>query len=518
MKKIIVSLVMLCGVSYASALGCVDLKSGLARGMETSNVLKLQTFLFEKGYLKAKPNGYFGGGTVAAVKAYQKSIGFEQAGSVGPGTRAAIKKETCDSSPGSQSPQVISTTTPGVPVINKQEPVYKPAVVVINTPSGIRNAKRREDLEKILKSMYTRYVDSGRVHPVVVTDTPIELCVKPSYVTSTATATEVLVLVTPISPCKDFVDIAHLTPSYISAIPRDPSLATTSVLTGYMITRSENNQIVLSAKNPEDKAIVKVTCNFNGFCKDFKHVSTVSYEAPVFSSSSNPILIRDTTPKDPVTFYGKNFTATNTVVLVSGYTGKRYNIGTFNSLDGTTLPLGATSTNQSFPCGTGCTEKIPLGDYSFTISNEGGVSNVGYVTFKGVTTSSFSNNTNTSVTPKTNNVKLGSITISAGIAVKLKTLTLSSTSTSSVLPGKISGLILKEAQEGTTFSGPTFSFSNQSLYENQSRVYDLYANIAEVEIHQSGSIIYGGKFTITDVLTNKDMDLPIKEIGFTVSY
>ena len=513
MKKIIVSLVMLCGVSYTSALGCVDLKSGLARGMETSNVLKLQTFLFEKGYLKAKPNGYFGGGTVAAVKAYQKSLGLEQAGSVGPGTRAAIKKETCA---GGQVTQP-TTSIPPPAVMSKIEDMIKSAVLN-GTPSDIRNKKRREDLEKILKSMYTRYVDSGRVHPVIVTDTPIELCVKPAYVTSTATATEVLVLVTPDSPCKDFVDIAHLTPSYIASIPRDPSLATTSVLTGYMITRSENNQITLSAKSPEDKAIVKVTCNFNGFCKDFKHVSAVSYETPIFSSSSNPILIRDTTPKDPVTFYGKNFTATNTVVLVSGYTGKRYNIGTFSSLDGTTLPLGATSTNQSFPCGTGCTEKIPIGDYSFTISNEGGVSNVGYVTFKGVTTSSLSNYSNTSVTPKTNNVKLGSIAISAGMAVKLKTLTLSSTSTSAVLPGKISGFVLKEAQEGTTFTGPTFSFSNQSLYENQSRVYDLYANIAEVEIHQSGSIIYGGKFTITDVLTNKDMDLPIKEIGFTVSY
>ena len=56
MKKIIVSLsILFWGISHASALGCIDLKSGLARGMEASNVLKLQTFLFEKGYFTYEP-------------------------------------------------------------------------------------------------------------------------------------------------------------------------------------------------------------------------------------------------------------------------------------------------------------------------------------------------------------------------------------------------------------------------------------------------------------------------------
>lgn len=520
MKKLTIVLTCILSFSYASAASCVDLKSGLARGMENANVLAMQNFLFEKGYLQAKPNGYFGAGTFAGVKAYQKSLGFEQAGSVGPATRAALKKATCGTT--GQTSQTTTTTsstnTIGIVVTTKPETIYKPAVAVVNTPSGLRNAKRREDLEKLLKGLYSRYVDSRGVHPVVVTETPIELCVKPPYVMPTATATEVAVLTTPDSPCKDYVDIAYLIPTHLKVIPRDPSLATSSNLTGYMITRSETNQITLSAKSPEDGAIVKVTCNFNGYCSDFRHISTVIYGVPVFASSSRSIIIRDTTPKDLLTLYGKNFTATNTVVLLSKYTSKKYTLGTFASTNGTSLPLSGTSTNQLFSCGTDCTEKLPLGDYSFTITNDGGTSNVGYLTFKGITTSSFSARSNSSVTPKTNNVKLGSIAISAGVPIKLKALTLSSTSTSSVLPGKITGFILKDSTDGTSFSGPTFTFNNISMYENQSKVYDLYANIAEVENHQAGFITYGGSLTIIDTLTGAEMTLPIKDISFTVSY
>jgi hypothetical protein len=519
MKKILCTLVILVGISNASAASCVDLKSVLSKGAENSRVLALQNFLFEKGYLKAKPNGYFGVGTVAAVKAYQKSLGFEQAGSVGPGTRAALKKETCGSAT-SVTNSVTQAINQGVvataPV--KTETVYKPSVLVVNTPSGLRNAQRREDLEKLLRNMYARFNDSRGVHPVKITETPIELCVVPPYIPSTATATEVAVLATPDSPCKDYVDVTYLSPSYLSWIPRDPSIATSSTLTGYMVTRNETNDITLSAKNPEDNAIIKVTCNFNGFCTEIKHISTVIYGIPVFASSSRSIVIRDAIPKDPLTFYGKNFTATNTITLVSNYTGKRYLLGTFASTNGTSLPLGSTSTNQTYPCGTDCQEKIPLGDYSFTIVNDGGKSNLGYLTLKGITTSSLSTHNNSSVTPNTKKVQVGSFAISAGIPIKLKSLVLTSTSSSSELPGKISNFFLKDAMEGTSFSGPTFTLANQPLYENQSKVYDLYVDVAEVETYQSGFITYGGYFTVTDTLTGADMDVPVKDIAFSVSY
>lgn len=516
MKKILAIFSMIFSFSHVSAASCTEIKSWLSRGYESSTVLSLQNFLHEKGYLKATPNGYFGPGTFAGVKAYQKSLGFEQVGSVGPATRAAIKKETCGNSGVPLNPVTTNTLPTGTKYV---ETVSKTTVAIVSTPSGLRNAQRREDLEKLIKAMYQRYSDSRGVHPVKITETPIELCVAPKLVASTATATEVAVYESPTSPCKDYVDISNLSPTYLAKIPRDPSFSdTSSTLIGYTITRSETNQITLAAKNPEDSAIVKVTCNFNGSCQDFKHIASVIYGAPVFSSSSNSIILRDTVPKKPLTFYGKNFTATNTIALISKYTGKRYVLGTFASTDGVSLPLTASSTSQTFSCGSSCQEKIPLGDYSFTISNEGGASNPGYLTFKGVTTSSFSARANTSVTPNTKNVKLGSIAISAGIPIKIKLLTLTSTTTSSVLPSKISNFVLKDAAEGTSYSGNPASFNNLALYENQSKVFDLYADVAEVEIHQSGYITYGGYFTITDTLTNLDMDLPIKDISFTVSY
>lgn len=101
--------------------------------------------------------------------------------------------------------------------------------------------------------------------------------------------------------------------------------------------------------------------------------------------------------------------------------------------DGSSIFIPATTTNQLFPCGNGCADKLPLGDYSVSVTNSGGTSNPGYLTFKGITTSSFSARSNTSVKPNTKNVKLGSITISPGIPIKLKSLTLFSTSTSIVL-------------------------------------------------------------------------------------
>lgn len=95
MKKIVVVVFCYFSIATVSALTCTDLPKNLSKGMENSEVLKLQNFLFDKGYLKAKPNGYYGVGTVAAVKAYQKSVFLSQVGVVGIGTRGMIKKESC---------------------------------------------------------------------------------------------------------------------------------------------------------------------------------------------------------------------------------------------------------------------------------------------------------------------------------------------------------------------------------------------------------------------------------------
>lgn len=120
MKKIILSVLFVSTiaiVSAQSAIVCTDLSSNLTRGSESKNVLALQNFLYAKGLLKATPNGYFGPGTFAAVKAYQKSQGVVQVGNTGPATRAAIKRDSCvqPSSPVTATSSVGNSTSSAIP-------------------------------------------------------------------------------------------------------------------------------------------------------------------------------------------------------------------------------------------------------------------------------------------------------------------------------------------------------------------------------------------------------------------
>jgi peptidoglycan hydrolase-like protein with peptidoglycan-binding domain len=118
MKKSLIAILFVSTalVANAQTYVCVDLNINLVRGSESKYVLALQNFLYEKGVLKATPNGYFGPATLAAVKAFQKSVGLSQVGNTGPLTRAAIKKESCGGATVSTAPtppalQSLATTT-----------------------------------------------------------------------------------------------------------------------------------------------------------------------------------------------------------------------------------------------------------------------------------------------------------------------------------------------------------------------------------------------------------------------
>jgi peptidoglycan hydrolase-like protein with peptidoglycan-binding domain len=64
--------------------------SFLEYGNNNTEVLALQLVLKALGFMAATPNGNFGPATRAAVQAFQKAHGIEQAGYVGPATRAAL--------------------------------------------------------------------------------------------------------------------------------------------------------------------------------------------------------------------------------------------------------------------------------------------------------------------------------------------------------------------------------------------------------------------------------------------
>jgi len=66
--------------------------SFLSVGSSGPEVTALQQKLAKLGFLAVSPTGYFGPITKRALQAFQKSIGLEQVGFVGPGTRAALNK------------------------------------------------------------------------------------------------------------------------------------------------------------------------------------------------------------------------------------------------------------------------------------------------------------------------------------------------------------------------------------------------------------------------------------------
>lgn len=67
--------------------------SYLKPGSKGDEVLKLQNLLARLGFLTATPNGYYGVGTTAAVKAFQAAHGLSQLGVVGPATREALNSQ-----------------------------------------------------------------------------------------------------------------------------------------------------------------------------------------------------------------------------------------------------------------------------------------------------------------------------------------------------------------------------------------------------------------------------------------
>lgn len=76
-----------------AAVSAVTFSRYLSLGSRGDDVTSLQTLLESKGFLtmpEGATKGYFGGLTKSALSAYQKSVGIDPLGVVGPATRAAL--------------------------------------------------------------------------------------------------------------------------------------------------------------------------------------------------------------------------------------------------------------------------------------------------------------------------------------------------------------------------------------------------------------------------------------------
>ncbi len=76
--------------STTSTTSTTSSKDVLQYGDNNKYVTELQQALYNKGFLKIKPTGYYGTSTKAAVISYQKSVGLTADGKAGPATRKAL--------------------------------------------------------------------------------------------------------------------------------------------------------------------------------------------------------------------------------------------------------------------------------------------------------------------------------------------------------------------------------------------------------------------------------------------
>lgn len=113
-------------VPSVSALVCTNITKPLSKGSENNEVLSLQQFLADSGYLLVKPNGYFGENTRKAVSAFQKKQNITTTGFVGPLTRGRIKEISCTTTLSIEEKKATSTVA-----TNGEE---KTALVIKDTP------------------------------------------------------------------------------------------------------------------------------------------------------------------------------------------------------------------------------------------------------------------------------------------------------------------------------------------------------------------------------------------------
>ena len=98
--------------TQAATYSCLQLSGNLSIGMSdasrSGNVLALQNFLVQGGYMHYAPTGYFGPITYRAAMAFQAANGVPSTGYVGPLTRAAIQSVSCGSVVTPPSPTSVS--------------------------------------------------------------------------------------------------------------------------------------------------------------------------------------------------------------------------------------------------------------------------------------------------------------------------------------------------------------------------------------------------------------------------
>jgi peptidoglycan hydrolase-like protein with peptidoglycan-binding domain len=118
---------------------------------------------------------------------------------------------------------------------------------------------------------------------------------------------------------------------------------------------------------------------------------------------------------------------------------------------------------------------------------------------------------------KSTHVKLATITIHSMVSASMVSLTLTSTS-SSIPANALSNFTLTDLLTDTIInSGPAFSFKDQIVESDRSKIYEVYANIGDIPLKQKGIISFNGNVVIRDFATGTSTKLVIPTFSVTVS-
>ena len=117
--------------------------------------------------------------------------------------------------------------------------------------SQTRNAQRRTEVQNVINAVYQRIIDDAASGSTAFRDS-IPTTAGEIYREGTTSGT---------AGCTGTgVNLAGVTPTYVARIPQDPSEATTSLCSGYSISRNAtSNRITVTALNAEAIDGVAVT-------------------------------------------------------------------------------------------------------------------------------------------------------------------------------------------------------------------------------------------------------------------
>lgn len=149
-------------------INCINLNSNLKQGIRgSSDVIVLQNFLKEKGYLSVNATGFFGPLTLSAVKAFQKSSNISATGFVGPLTRASINKITCTFVELPRIENINNTPITTIPIPDVVTPTEPEVVIVPVAEDVILTAPNNSSLRVRTDSSLNITTDSVSVKGTV---------------------------------------------------------------------------------------------------------------------------------------------------------------------------------------------------------------------------------------------------------------------------------------------------------------------------------------------------------------